>query len=61
MLQLKAYRISHFLPSLALLAAGLGAAYVRDLNVFFTSLFNVLPTLVVLLGGAYCAVYQTPA
>lgn len=58
MLQLKAYRISHFLPSLALLAAGLGAAYVRDLNVFFTSLFNVLPTLVVLLGGAYCAVYK---
>ncbi|MDF9895733.1 UNVERIFIED_ORG: GGDEF domain-containing protein [Pseudomonas vranovensis] len=30
----------------------------RDLNVFFTSLFNVLPTLVLLLGGAYCAVYR---
>ena len=25
---------------------------------FFTSLFNVLPTLVLLLGGAYCAVYR---
>jgi diguanylate cyclase (GGDEF)-like protein len=41
-----------------LLLAGLAAAYVRDLNVFFTSLFNVLPTLVLLLGGAYCAVYR---
>ncbi|BBH35838.1 diguanylate cyclase [Pseudomonas sp. St290] len=38
--------------------AGLAAAYVKDLNVFFTSLFNVLPTLVLLLGGAYCAVYR---
>jgi len=26
--------------------------------VFFTSLFNVLPTLVLLLGGAYCGVYR---
>jgi GGDEF domain-containing protein len=40
------------------LLAGLAAAYVKDLNVFFTSLFNVLPTLVLLLGGAYCAVYR---
>jgi GGDEF domain-containing protein len=31
---------------------------VRDLSVFFTSLFNVLPTLVLLLGGTYCAVYR---
>ena len=53
-----AVRISHFLPSLLLLIAGLAAAYVKDLNVFFTSLFNVLPTLVLLLGGAYCAVYR---
>lgn len=51
-------RFSHFLPSLLLLLAGLAAAYVKDLNVFFTSLFNVLPTLVLLLGGAYCAVYR---
>jgi len=43
---------------LLLLLAGLAAAYVKDLNVFFTSLFNVLPTLVLLLGGAYCAVYR---
>jgi diguanylate cyclase (GGDEF)-like protein len=56
--RLSAARISHFLPSLVLLLAGLAAAYVRDLNVFFTSLFNVLPTLVLLLGGAYCAVYR---
>jgi GGDEF domain-containing protein len=53
-----AARLSHFLPSLFLLLAGLAAAYVKDLNVFFTSLFNVLPTLVLLLGGAYCAVYR---
>ncbi len=53
-----AVRLSHFLPSLLLLVAGLAAAYVKDLNVFFTSLFNVLPTLVLLLGGAYCAVYR---
>lgn len=58
MLRLSAARISHFLPSLALLFAGLAAAYVRDLSVFFTSLFNVLPTLVLLLGGAYCGVYR---
>lgn len=53
-----AYRYSHFLPSALLLLAGLAAAYVRDLSTFFTSLFNVLPTLVLLLGGAYCAVYR---
>ncbi|WPP00333.1 GGDEF domain-containing protein [Pseudomonas sp. HR96] len=58
MSRLSAIRPSHFLPSLLLLLAGLAAAYVRDLNVFFTSLFNVLPTLVLLLGGAYCAVYR---
>lgn len=51
-------RFSHFLPSLLLLVAGLAAAYVKDLNVFFTSLFNVLPTLILLLGGAYCGVYR---
>ncbi|TVT86699.1 GGDEF domain-containing protein [Pseudomonas sp. H3(2019)] len=53
-----AVRLSHFLPSLLLLLTGLAAAYVKDLNVFFTSLFNVLPTLVLLLGGSYCAVYR---
>ncbi len=58
MFHLNAVRASHFLPSLFLLLAGLAAAYVRDLSVFFTSLFNVLPTLVLLLGGAYCAVYR---
>jgi diguanylate cyclase (GGDEF)-like protein len=58
LLRPSAIRFSHFLPSLALLFAGLAAAYVKDLNVFFTSLFNVLPTLVLLLGGAYCGVYK---
>jgi hypothetical protein len=37
---------------IAAVVRGLAAAYVKDLNVFFTSLFNVLPTLVLLLGGA---------
>lgn len=58
MFRLSAVRLSHFLPSLFLLLCGLAAAYVRDLSVFFTSLFNVLPTLVLLLGGAYCSVYR---
>ncbi|WP_095068361.1 diguanylate cyclase [Pseudomonas sp. Irchel 3A18] len=58
MLRPSAARLSHFLPSAALLFAGLAAAYVKDLNVFLTSLFNVLPTLVLLLGGAYCGVYR---
>lgn len=58
MFRLDAVRASHFLPSLLLLIAGLAAAYGKDLSVFFTSLFNVLPTLVLLLGGAYCAVYR---
>nr|WP_314874468.1 GGDEF domain-containing protein [uncultured Pseudomonas sp.] len=58
MFQSTAVRVSHFLPSLVLLVSGLAAAYVRDLSVFFTSLFNVLPTMVLLLGGAYCAVYR---
>ncbi len=58
MLRPSSARLSHFLPSLVLLFAGLAAAYVKDLNVFFTSLFNVLPTLVLLLGGAYCGVYR---
>jgi len=58
LLRSSAVRFSHFLPSLLLLLAGLAAAYIKDLNVFFTSLFNVLPTLVLLLGGAYCAVYR---
>ena len=53
-----AVHLGHFLPSLLLLLAGLAAAYVKELNVFFTSLFNVLPTLVLLLGGSYCAVYR---
>ncbi len=51
MLRPSAARLSHFLPSLMLLVAGLAAAYVKDLNVFFTSLFNVLPTLAALIAA----------
>ena len=51
-----AVRFSHFLPSLLLLLAGLAAAYVKDLNVFFTSLFNVLRELF-LMVTVYIAYY----
>jgi diguanylate cyclase (GGDEF)-like protein len=40
-----------------LLIAGLLAARFAELNQFFVSLFNVLPTLLLLLGGAFCLVY----
>ncbi|WP_028238152.1 GGDEF domain-containing protein [Stutzerimonas azotifigens] len=57
MSQLAAVRLSHFLPPLALLAGGLVASRQPVLNEFFTSLFNVLPTLLLLLGGAFCLGY----
>ncbi|MBA1201679.1 diguanylate cyclase [Pseudomonas capeferrum] len=56
--RLSAVRTTHFLPSLCLLCLGVAAVHVNDLSVFFTSLFNVLPTLILLLGSAYCAVYR---
>jgi len=52
-----AVRLSHFLPSLLLLGGGLAAANLDSLSEFFTSLFNVLPTLLFLLGGAFCLAY----
>lgn len=57
MSRLAAARFSHFLPSLLLLGGGLLAASQLPLNEFFISLFNVLPTLLLLLGGAFCLVY----
>ena len=54
---LAAVRLSHFLPSLLLLAGGVLAASLAHLSEFFTSLFNVLPTLLLLLGGTFCLVY----
>jgi diguanylate cyclase (GGDEF)-like protein len=56
--RLKAVRFSHFLPSLLLLVAGVAAASLQLLNEFFTSLFNVLPTLLLILGGAFCLIYS---
>ena len=50
-------RFSHFYAPLALLAGGLVAARQPTLNEFFTSLFNVLPTVLLLLGGAFCIAY----
>jgi diguanylate cyclase (GGDEF)-like protein len=52
-----AVRLSHFLPSLLLLISGMLIARLAVLSEFFTSLFNVLPTLLLLLGGAFCLVY----
>nr|WP_258189831.1 GGDEF domain-containing protein [Stutzerimonas stutzeri] len=42
---------------LALLFGSLIAARQTNLNEFFTSLFNVLPTVLLLLGGAFCIAY----
>ena len=50
-------RFSHFLPSVLLLLSGFVAANFWPLNEFFLSLFNVLPTLLLLLGVAFCATY----
>lgn len=50
-------RLSHFYSSLPLLVGGLVAARLPVLSEFFISLFNVLPTLLLLLGGAFCLVY----
>ncbi|WP_415846168.1 GGDEF domain-containing protein [Stutzerimonas zhaodongensis] len=50
-------RFNHFYAPLALLAGGLVAARQPSLNEFFTSLFNVLPTVLLLLGGAFCVAY----
>ncbi len=50
-------RFSHFFSSLPLLVGGVVAARLPVLSEFFISLFNVLPTLLLLLGGAFCLVY----
>jgi diguanylate cyclase (GGDEF)-like protein len=55
--RLAAYRPDHLLTALPLLVAGLLVARMGELNEFFLSLFNVLPTLLLLLGGAFCVVY----
>jgi GGDEF domain-containing protein len=57
-LRFSAVRFGHFLPSLLLLVSGLLAASLATLNEFFNSLFNVLPTLLLLLGGTFCMVYS---
>lgn len=51
------YRLSHFLTPLLLIPAGVAAGSLGELSDFFISLFNVLPTLLLLLGGALCMVY----
>ena len=55
--RLPAVRLSHFYSPLTLLVGGLVAARQPSLNEFFTSLFNVLPTVLLLLGAAFCAAY----
>ncbi len=55
--RLVALRLGHFLPALLLLGGGLLAATLPTLTDFFTSLFNVLPTSLLLLGGTFCVVY----
>lgn len=58
MFRLADVRPAHFLPSLLLLAGGVAASLLGSLTEFFASLFNVLPTLLLLLAGAYCLAYE---
>lgn len=58
MFSLAAVRLSHFLLPLLLLLGGVLTARLAVLNEFFLSLFNVLPTLLLLLGGTFCVVYN---
>lgn len=51
------YRVSHFLYPLLLVVGGGVVGSLSWMNEFFTSLFNVLPTLLLLLGGAFCSAY----
>ena len=51
------FRVSHFLVPLALLASGLAIARQPLPNDFFVSLYNVLPTVLLLLGAVLCLGY----
>jgi hypothetical protein len=54
-----AVRFSHFLPGTAVAARGVGGCVrQRPQRVFSRRCSTCLPTLVLLLGGAYCAVYR---
>lgn len=55
--RLRSARFSHFLAPLTLLVCGLLVARQPSLDPLFTSLFNVLPTVLLLLGGALCLAY----
>ncbi|UXY53530.1 GGDEF domain-containing protein [Pseudomonas tohonis] len=57
MRSLSSFRVSHFVPPLALTLAGGVMGALPGMTEFFVSLFNVLPTLLLLLGGSFCAAY----
>ncbi len=57
MRNLASFRPSHFFVPLLLVGGGMVAGSLARMTEFFTSLFNVLPTLLLLLGGAFCLVY----
>lgn len=57
LIRLASLRLSHFFSSLPFLVGAVAAARLSGLSEFFVSLFNVLPTLLLLLGGAFCLVY----
>ncbi|WP_314410441.1 GGDEF domain-containing protein [Pseudomonas kuykendallii] len=57
MRNLASFRPSHFFVPLLLVGGGAVAGSLAQMTEFFTSLFNVLPTLLLLLGGAFCLVY----
>ncbi len=52
-----AFRPSHFAAPAVLLVTGLVMARQPALSEFFASLYNVLPTLLLLLGAALCLSY----
>lgn len=55
--RLRSARFSHFLAPLILLVSALLISRQPSLNQLFTSLFNVLPTVLLLLGSALCIAY----
>lgn len=57
LIRLASLRLSHFFSSLPFLVGAIVTVRLPVLSEFFVSLFNVLPTLLLLLGGAFCLVY----
>lgn len=57
MLNISAYRASHFLPPVLIVLFGAMLGYLLEEEGFLTVLLDVLPTLLAVLGGALCMFY----